>query len=370
MPLNTVIRNKRKELELTQENIADYLGVSTPAVNKWEKGTTSPDISLLPPLARILKIDLNTLLCFEEGMTANEISQFSAQIIHTIEKNGYEAGFTMANEKIKEYPNCAELIEAMAVILEGALFMYGCELENRDFYEERIFSFYERAASGEDENVRNKAIFMLVSKYMKQKDYEKAQEMLDLLPERSALDKKQLQANLFKEQNKLPESAELLERKLLMAVNEVQMTILGLLDVEMALGNEEKAEKLSNILSEIVKQFELWDYDATIAPLKIATKRKNVSESIAILRSMLENVMNPWFPQDSILYDHLKKKQEIQQGKDKQRKQNNMGQKMLPALLSDLENNPDFEFLQSNQEFLRLIKEYRGKYGSLAEGED
>ncbi len=370
MPISTVIHNKRKELELTQENIANYLGVSTPAVNKWEKGTTYPDISLLPPLARILKIDLNTLLCFEEDMTTNEISQFSAQIINSIEKEGYEAGFDMANEKIKEYPNCAELIETIAVILEGALFMYGSELKNKEFYEEKFITFYERVAAGDDEKARNKALYMLVSKYIKQKEYEKAQEMLDLLPEWSALDKKQLQANLFKEQNKLPESAELLERKLLMTVNEVQMTILGLLDVELALGDDEKAEKLSSILSHIVKQFELWDYDATIAPFQIAIKRKKVSESIAVLRSMLENVMIPWVPQDSILYDHLKQKQEYQQVKDKQRWQDNLGQKILPALLSDLENNKDFEFLHSNQEFLKLMKEYRGKCDRVMAGKD
>ena len=38
MNINQVIRNKRKELSLTQEQVADALGVSTPAVNKWEKG--------------------------------------------------------------------------------------------------------------------------------------------------------------------------------------------------------------------------------------------------------------------------------------------------------------------------------------------
>ena len=38
MKINQMIRQKRKELSLTQEQIADYLGVSTPAVNKWEKG--------------------------------------------------------------------------------------------------------------------------------------------------------------------------------------------------------------------------------------------------------------------------------------------------------------------------------------------
>ena len=62
MKINEVIREKRKELFLTQEQIAERLGVSTPAVNKWEKGITYPDITLLPALARLLKIDLNLSL--------------------------------------------------------------------------------------------------------------------------------------------------------------------------------------------------------------------------------------------------------------------------------------------------------------------
>lgn len=37
MKINQIIREKRKELSLTQEQIAELLGVSTPAVNKWEK---------------------------------------------------------------------------------------------------------------------------------------------------------------------------------------------------------------------------------------------------------------------------------------------------------------------------------------------
>ena len=38
MKINQIIREKRKALCLTQEQIADCLGVSTSAVNKWEKG--------------------------------------------------------------------------------------------------------------------------------------------------------------------------------------------------------------------------------------------------------------------------------------------------------------------------------------------
>ena len=62
MRISEQIKNYRKTVGLIQEQVANYLGVSTPAVNKWEKGNTYPDISLLPVLARLLKIDKNELL--------------------------------------------------------------------------------------------------------------------------------------------------------------------------------------------------------------------------------------------------------------------------------------------------------------------
>ncbi len=39
MNISEQIRSHRKELGLTQEQVAAYLGVSAPAVNKWEKET-------------------------------------------------------------------------------------------------------------------------------------------------------------------------------------------------------------------------------------------------------------------------------------------------------------------------------------------
>ena len=40
MSMNIIIQEKRKALGLTQEQVADYLGVSVPAVSKWEKGVS------------------------------------------------------------------------------------------------------------------------------------------------------------------------------------------------------------------------------------------------------------------------------------------------------------------------------------------
>ena len=76
MKISQIVKEKRKHLGLTQENIAEYLGVSTPAVSKWENGTTYPDITLLPGLARLLKTDLNTSF---HDLGADYYNQFNTE---------------------------------------------------------------------------------------------------------------------------------------------------------------------------------------------------------------------------------------------------------------------------------------------------
>lgn len=124
MKINQIIREKRKELSLTQEQIADFLGVSTPAVNKWEKGSAYPDITLLPALARLFKIDLNTLMSFNDNLTDIEIENFIDEVDQTVREQGYDAAFQKAISKIHEYPTCENLIYSVILYLEGVLALY------------------------------------------------------------------------------------------------------------------------------------------------------------------------------------------------------------------------------------------------------
>ena len=62
MQIGKTIRKYRKEKGMTQEEMANRLGVTTPAVNKWENENSYPDITLLAPIARLLGILLNVNL--------------------------------------------------------------------------------------------------------------------------------------------------------------------------------------------------------------------------------------------------------------------------------------------------------------------
>lgn len=57
-----VISKRRKESRLTQNQLAQSLGVSFQAVSKWENGTAYPDIAILPKLAAILNTTTDALL--------------------------------------------------------------------------------------------------------------------------------------------------------------------------------------------------------------------------------------------------------------------------------------------------------------------
>lgn len=99
MKINETIRQRRIERNLTQEQVANYLGVTAPAVNKWEKGTSYPDITTLPALARILETDLNTLLSFKEELTEQEIAIFLNTLSELLEKEGFLKVYEIAMEK-------------------------------------------------------------------------------------------------------------------------------------------------------------------------------------------------------------------------------------------------------------------------------
>jgi len=62
--------------ELTQEDVAEFLGITPQSVSKWERGESYPDITLLPALANIFETNL-TRICKQfpcKGMFRKKIS--------------------------------------------------------------------------------------------------------------------------------------------------------------------------------------------------------------------------------------------------------------------------------------------------------
>lgn len=80
------ISKKRKDIDLTQKQLAEKLGVSDKTVSKWETGDRMPDISLLQLLCQTLGIDVNELLSGEEIKNPQEyISKSNENLVDLVE---------------------------------------------------------------------------------------------------------------------------------------------------------------------------------------------------------------------------------------------------------------------------------------------
>lgn len=86
------IRELRKRNNITQERLAEYLGVTYQTVSKWENGTSLPSISLLPSIANIFNISIDEVIAFIGVHTglAFEYSGAIARIIALAVKKEYQ----------------------------------------------------------------------------------------------------------------------------------------------------------------------------------------------------------------------------------------------------------------------------------------
>lgn len=76
------ISHHRKRLHLTQEQLAERVGVSPQAVSKWENDISCPDISILPELAAIFGVSVDELLGVEKKKTVYEAEVVDKQADH------------------------------------------------------------------------------------------------------------------------------------------------------------------------------------------------------------------------------------------------------------------------------------------------
>ncbi len=176
MAIGEVIKKHRKNKGMTQEEMAACLGITTPAVNKWERGNTLPDVTLLAPIARLLDITTDELLSFKDELTDKEINQYISKVQKDLEDKSFHEVFISVKEKIEEYPNCEELIWKAAVLLDANRIAAG--LPDKENYDNTIFRWLERCLRSKNEQIRNQAADSLFHAYFRKEDYEKANQYL------------------------------------------------------------------------------------------------------------------------------------------------------------------------------------------------
>jgi len=79
MNISKIISDRRKTLGLTQQMLSERLNISFQAISKWENGTSYPDITLLPQLAAVLHVSIDSLLGYPSQSVTDYDRRYNAE---------------------------------------------------------------------------------------------------------------------------------------------------------------------------------------------------------------------------------------------------------------------------------------------------
>ena len=340
MTIGDIIKKYRKNKGMTQEEMAARLGVTAPAVNKWERGNTLPDVALLAPIARLLGITTDELLSFKDDLTDEEISQYLLKIQKDLQSKDFHDIFLSVKEKVEEYPNCEKLIWQAAVILDAKRMTI--ELPNQDKYDKVIFGWYERCLLSKDKRIRNQAADSLFHAFIRQEDYEKAAQYLDYFSLENP-DRKRKEALVNSKTGKRTEAYRAYEELIFSAYQHIQMTLNDLRILYMEDDDHEMARKLVEVSSSAASTFEMGKYNEICFGLDVAAWEKDIEWTAQLIQEILDSIGTIGDFTKSKLYQHMALKTV----------DSNFSASLKRELLKSLEDE-SFHYMQGNEDWEKL----------------
>ena len=179
--IGETISKLRKEKALTQEQLSDVFGVSVAAVSKWETGTASPDIALLPVIAGFFDISVDRLLGYDMSKSAMSIDQHlqkAAELFKAEGKGKEKEAIAYLGNLAYRYPNNVKVLVkyADAKIQSGA-WNSSAQAKKKLFKEaEEILRSIN--TNGLTRNERDSITKALYSLYLCEKKFDKVSEVL------------------------------------------------------------------------------------------------------------------------------------------------------------------------------------------------
>lgn len=108
LTLSQNISKLRKEHHLTQEQLAEALGVTFASVSKWERGAATPELNLIAKMADFFGVSLDALVGF--ALQNGSIQEAEAEL-HALQKaKKYREGLEKAEKALLRYPNNFKIV--------------------------------------------------------------------------------------------------------------------------------------------------------------------------------------------------------------------------------------------------------------------
>ena len=112
------IRFYRRQEGLTQEQLAEAMGVSVAAVSKWEQGQSLPEIPMLMELADFFDLSVDALLGYR--LRSNDRKSISERLKVLRREDRYDEGLAEAEKALQKFPNTFTVVYECAKLFEMA----------------------------------------------------------------------------------------------------------------------------------------------------------------------------------------------------------------------------------------------------------
>lgn len=114
MSIGSTIKRLRRERDITQEQLAEYLGITSRAVSQWECDRTAPDISQLPALCHIFDVSSDALLGIDTDKKNEEIQSVLNRARDAEHQGKFEESAEILREGNRQYPRSYQIMERLA----------------------------------------------------------------------------------------------------------------------------------------------------------------------------------------------------------------------------------------------------------------
>lgn len=302
MTMGETIRKKRGEKNLSQKDMAEYLGVTSSAVSKWEKGKALPDVTLLGPLARLLEVSLEELLDFQKELTTDQITDYLEEAHRKLKTEPFSVVAAWAENLILTFPRSYQLILWLTSLLESQGVM-GKELMTKPL-EELFEKWYQRVLLSGDEQERLSAAERLFYFYLRKEKLDQAEEALQYYSLENPGRKKK-KALLAAKKGDLEEAWKAYEELLFSSFQTASETFQEMASLAM----EEKKMDTVKLLVEkqglLAKSFDMGQYYEVSPGFELAMLSNDPETTRKILGDMLQGIEEMDHFTRSPLYAHM-----------------------------------------------------------------
>lgn len=256
LKIGATIASLRKARGLTQEQLAALVGVSGPAVSKWETDASCPDVALLCPLARALGTTVDGLLQFEAALSDEEVARQINALMETLPQKGPAAGEEELRQLVHRWPGCTALQFNAAAVCDGfEMFFPDAPAEQKARWRAFKRELLERVRASGAAAYWQATTIQLASVALAADDPDRAEALLNELPEHPG-DATAVRALLYRKRGQDEEAKKLLQTQLYTAVSKVMSTLALMLGSD---GETSRQQKMAAAYRAVARTFSLAD---------------------------------------------------------------------------------------------------------------